>query len=313
MDKWEYVTRGAYGSIYVRKSDNYVDVRKVMQKNDFPGCWDEMKDFFEKREIKIQEQLSSCPFTAKIFKWKTDDQNITIDMDFIPGESLYKVARSDAFSDQARIKFSYALCMAVSKIHENGIVHRDLSNRNILVNRDLFPVIIDFGLARTIARPEDFVYVPDVKITYNIGTDEFIAPEIRSKTEDEFNEWKVAENFVTIDKVSKLDIYAIGVNLDELFRDTDLWDDVEDLISSCLSDYPQRPPAKHIAKELSKVWANIWSDAVEEWNEFERFVEQKLSEECTTRHGTIENLIECCKLDMQFSQHVAETLGITWE
>ncbi len=70
-------------------------------------------------------------------------------LDLIEGCELYEVIKSSPPLSPARIKsILIQLLDAIEKIHEMGILHRDISPDNILIEESGTPVLIDFGAAR---------------------------------------------------------------------------------------------------------------------------------------------------------------------
>lgn len=70
-------------------------------------------------------------------------------LDLIEGRELYEVIKSSPPLSPARIKnILIQLLDAIEKIHEVGILHRDISPDNILIEESGTPVLIDFGAAR---------------------------------------------------------------------------------------------------------------------------------------------------------------------
>src|SRR5713226_9119291 len=75
-----------------------------------------------------------------------------IAMEYIQGETLrHKITkRSLSFIDTLDIAGQVAEGMG--KAHEHGIVHRDLKPENLMISRDGYAKILDFGLAKLINR-----------------------------------------------------------------------------------------------------------------------------------------------------------------
>lgn len=79
-----------------------------------------------------------------------DNQTAYIAMDFINGGDLLDYIqdkRNDASPDFI-VKVTEKMLSAVSFIHDNGMLHRDISPDNILIDEHSEPVLIDFGAAR---------------------------------------------------------------------------------------------------------------------------------------------------------------------
>ncbi|KRX09483.1 Protein kinase-like domain [Pseudocohnilembus persalinus] len=82
------------------------------------------------------------------------------------------------------------MAQAVSHIHKQGFVHRDIKLENILIDDDYKLVLSDFGLSTRVSKGE--------LLTQYIGTSSYMAPEIVAK-QDYYGE--------------SCDIFALGVIL----------------------------------------------------------------------------------------------------
>ncbi len=79
-----------------------------------------------------------------------DNDTVYMALDFVEGQDLLDIIEGDRFrfspDDIKRILMQ--LLSAVAFIHDNDILHRDISPDNILIDADDKPVLIDFGAAR---------------------------------------------------------------------------------------------------------------------------------------------------------------------
>lgn len=130
-------------------------------------------------------------------------------MEFVDGQPI------TTFCDRKRLELSRRLdvfvkvCDAVQHAHQRGILHRDLSPRNILVTEDsngqIRPVVIDFGIAKVFAHhliERDVQGEPSLVM----GTPPYMSPEQAERAEKEIG--------VTSD------VYSLGVILYELLVGT---------------------------------------------------------------------------------------------
>src|SRR5207245_447051 len=71
-----------------------------------------------------------------------------IAMELVQGEVVRDLLRSGLVPLQKVIQVAAQVADGLAKAHEAGIVHRDLKPENLMVSRDGFVKILDFGLAK---------------------------------------------------------------------------------------------------------------------------------------------------------------------
>lgn len=92
-------------------------------------------------------------------------------MEFVPGESLRAQLRQRGFLPQEEaLRCVGLVCEALSYAHSARVLHRDVKPENILIAPNGTPKLLDFGVARLLARTSQ-------KASTNIGTVEYMAPE----------------------------------------------------------------------------------------------------------------------------------------
>jgi Tol biopolymer transport system component/serine/threonine protein kinase len=75
-------------------------------------------------------------------------------MEYVDGEHIDRYCDDRRLSIDARLILFCDVCAAVQYAHRNLVVHRDLKPSNILVTADGRAVLVDFGIARALSRPE---------------------------------------------------------------------------------------------------------------------------------------------------------------
>jgi hypothetical protein len=97
----------------------------------------------------------------------------------------------------AVIHFFEDAARALHAAHEKGVVHRDIKPGNIMIDQDLRPVLMDFGLARS--DDEDLVTL--TKQGDLFGTPAYMSPE------------QLTHHAIRLDR--RTDIWSLGVSLYE--------------------------------------------------------------------------------------------------
>ena len=147
------------------------------------------------REIDI---LSKCkhPFLLGFLGFSTKRPYIVV-TEYLPGGSLYDALRWKEKSLTGTQKTIIAMCIAngMQRLHKLKIVHRDLKSLNILLDANLLPRVIDFGLSTQLeeGHREEF-------LTTTVGTPHWMAPEL----------------FESQPYTNKIDVYAYGMLLWEI-------------------------------------------------------------------------------------------------
>ena len=103
-----------------------------------------------KSEAKLLEKIGKIVNVPKVIS--VSEKNSEIEMEFIKGHKLSEYL--DKFSIGQAIKICYQLGESIAEMHDNDIIHGDLTTSNmILQNEKIF--FIDFGLGFHSTRIED--------------------------------------------------------------------------------------------------------------------------------------------------------------
>ena len=106
--------------------------------------------FRTKREVKIMQKLIGVINLPRILDFSEID--FVIKMDFIDGVPLVEIL--DKLDQYDRDKICEKIGQSVAKIHNNQIIHGDLTTSNILViKHEIY--LIDFGLSSVSDKLED--------------------------------------------------------------------------------------------------------------------------------------------------------------
>lgn len=159
-----FLNAGGFGITYLAKDS--LD-RKVVIKECFPGAFCRRSRYVvqarsraHQNELKsivrlfVQEARSLAklnhPNIVGVHQVFEDNETAYMALDFVTGRDLLDTIEDPNHGLNAtQIKSILKEVLgAVGFIHDQGILHRDISPDNILINKDFHPVLIDFGAAR---------------------------------------------------------------------------------------------------------------------------------------------------------------------
>ena len=159
-----FINSGGFGITYLAKDS--LD-RDVVIKECFPGNFCRRSDTIvgarsraHQAEFKsivklfVQEARSLAklvhPNIVGVHQVFEDNDTAYMAIDFIDGRDLLDMIENPKveIAPAAIVEMTHKLLKAIGFIHDNGILHRDISPDNILVNKTGEPILIDFGAAR---------------------------------------------------------------------------------------------------------------------------------------------------------------------
>jgi len=141
------IARGAEAVIYADSSVIKERVRKGYRIKEIDS---RLRKFRTKRESKILQKLKQLGFPApKILN--TDDKEMIIEMEKIDGSTV-----RDVLENRDYIKLGAEIGKSIAMLHNNGIIHGDLTTSNFIINKkDNRVFFIDFGLGFFSEKTED--------------------------------------------------------------------------------------------------------------------------------------------------------------
>jgi serine/threonine protein kinase len=185
------IGKGAYGEVYYacdNRTGQMVALKKLLAET-LVG-----RDYlYYCREVRV---LSMCdnPFLLPITGF-TNSCPYLIVTPYVECGSLYQALGrgGPVLGGTAKQRIAMGIAHGMARLHELGIVHRDLKSLNVLLDGRLHPKICDFGLAR-------FQDADAQGMTQNLGTPHWMAPEL----------------FLSEPYTEKVDVYAFAMLLWEM-------------------------------------------------------------------------------------------------
>jgi len=208
------------------------------------------------------------PYIITIHEIGSEGDTHFIATEFIDGESLRQRIKRERLKLGEALEISVQVASAMSAAHEAGIIHRDIKPENIMLRRDGYAKVLDFGLAKLTekssthrATDSDASTLLQTDPGTILGTAQYVSPEqARALPVDE-----------------RTDIWSLGVVLYEMVagRAPFLGETVSHVIVSILENHPAR--LKQFRPD-----API---------ELERIVEKALAKDREARYQTVKDLM----------------------
>lgn len=181
---------GAMAVVYKAKQ---LSLDRVVAIKILPKRFVENQNYIDRffKEGKIAAKLNHNNIVQAIDVGKAGDLYYFV-MEYVEGKTLYDdLSKGKVFSEQEALGIIVQLVHALGHAHLNGMIHRDVKPKNIMINTEGVVKLADMGLAR---ETSDMISAKSEQ-GKAFGTPYYIAPEqIRGK----------------LDVDGRADIYALG-------------------------------------------------------------------------------------------------------
>ncbi|KAG6923778.1 protein kinase N1, partial [Chelydra serpentina] len=168
--------RGHFGKVllseYSRTGELYAI--KALKKGDIVAR-DEVESLMCEKRIFETVNSSRHPFLVNLFACFQTPEHVCFVMEYTAGGDLMMHIHTDVFTEPRATFYAACVVLGLQFLHERKIVYRDLKLDNLLLDKEGFVKIADFGLCK-----EGMGY-GDRTSTF-CGTPEFLAPEVLTDT-----------------------------------------------------------------------------------------------------------------------------------
>ncbi|AET38858.1 TFIIH complex serine/threonine-protein kinase subunit KIN28 Ecym_3371 [Eremothecium cymbalariae DBVPG len=190
--KTKKVGEGTYAVVYlgIKQSDG----RQIAVKEIKTSQFKDGLDMSAIREVKYLQEMKHIN-VIELVDLYMDQDNLNLVLEYLPADLEMIIKDKSILFTQADIKSWMLMTIrGVHHCHRNFILHRDLKPNNLLLAPDGQLKLADFGLARSMAAPQEF-------LTSNVVTRWYRAPELL---------------FGARHYTSAIDIWSVGVIFAEL-------------------------------------------------------------------------------------------------
>ena len=145
----EPIGAGGMGAVY-KAYDNKLQrvVALKVLPPEYVSQQDRRRRFFQ--EARAASALTH-PHILTVYEVGEDDGKPYIAMEYIEGETLRQKIKASALELKVAVEIAIQIAAGLARAHELGIIHRDLKPENLMLSRDGFAKILDFGLAKLVA------------------------------------------------------------------------------------------------------------------------------------------------------------------
>lgn len=141
----QVVIKECFPSTFCRRIGTTVGARSRAQQDEFRAS---VKSFMQ--EAVTLSQLNH-PNIVKVHHVFEDNETAYMAMDYVDGPDLLQTVEGTArpLTPKEIVSFLHTMLDALGHVHERGLLHRDISPDNILLNKASGqPILIDFGASR---------------------------------------------------------------------------------------------------------------------------------------------------------------------
>lgn len=148
------VGRGGMSQVYEAERDDGQFEQKVAIKILRPGYHSRALIERFRAERRVLATFNHPNIAHLLDGGSTEEGKLYLVMEYVLGQDIFEYCAQRSLSVRARVELFRVLCAAVQHVHQRLTIHGDLKCTNVLVTPDGTVKLLDFGLARLLANPE---------------------------------------------------------------------------------------------------------------------------------------------------------------
>lgn len=233
----ERIGRGGMGDVYLAHEP---DLDRQVAVKLLPPSFNQDPEWIARFRLEARAASRiSHPNVAHVYEVGEADGRHFIAMEYIDGVTLRERIKAAPIDPGEAVSITIQIARALSAAHAEGVSHRDIKPENVMIHRDGYLKVLDFGLAQLSAgfRPDQLALTSSFETTPGIilGSPAYMSPEqARGKAID-----------------TRTDLWSLGVVFYELLtgRSPFLSETPSDTIAAILKVEP--PPPRQLAPALN--------------------------------------------------------------
>ena len=125
------------------------------------------------REARTLAKLQHARIVTIYDFGRTNEGHLYFAMEYIDGTDLRRILKGPGLDPEQALAVVGQLCDALQVAHREGVVHRDIKPENVLITRDGYVKLADFGLSRP---PQEDGTSVLTNTNVVMGTPDYMAP-----------------------------------------------------------------------------------------------------------------------------------------
>ncbi|HET9712993.1 MAG TPA: UvrD-helicase domain-containing protein [Pyrinomonadaceae bacterium] len=231
----EPIGAGGMGAVYKAYDTKLQRVVALkLLPSEYVSQQDRRRRFFQ--EARAASALNH-PHILTVYEVGEDDGRPYIAMEFIQGETLRHKIKNKVLQLKETLDIAIQIAAGLERAHELGIIHRDLKPENLMLSRDGYAKILDFGLAKLVAERDRALVADSEQKTLVLGV------ETESGTLMGTVNYMAPEQLLGQRVDRRCDVFSFGVVLCEMLtgRGPFVHDNRIDTMHAILHRDPQLP------------------------------------------------------------------------
>ena len=261
------VGSGAYGVVYrgIWRGAQ-VAIKKLIIDGLYGGDVERLLEEFHS-EIGVMNLIGDHPNVIRLIGVCSKAPNLCLVTPWVTHGSLEDLLfkKREQLPLKTRIRVARDIAAGILHLHFEGIIHRDLALRNVLIGENYSVYVNDFGLSRLKNQEQTYA-----KTQSSFGPVKNMAPEAivekkYSEKSDAYSYgillwqlWTVRQPYEDMDAMQVVMYVAREKHLPALPLDPDIHPDIAALITSCTEFLPEkRPSFQEISNDLSMLLLSV--------------------------------------------------------
>ncbi|GAB4389020.1 serine/threonine-protein kinase [Albidovulum sp.] len=140
----DVVIKECFADAFCRRTNTIVSARSRAHQNELKSI---IRHFIQEARALARLKHPNIVGVHQVFE---DNDTAYMAIDFVDGKDLLDIVEDprSRLTPEQIVEITRKLLSAIGYVHEHGLLHRDISPDNILVDKRGEPVLIDFGAAR---------------------------------------------------------------------------------------------------------------------------------------------------------------------